>query len=355
MGGGPLTTLVLGDGKLDTLWHIVWLNLIEKAKFLDLCDGAKTSPSDQFPWLARTKPKTTAMDIHPAQLFWAMPRRIRLNFDDLSSGVCTVCSRQSDLLISRYREKNKGTEYVAPVKHPLSPYDARKGKAVLGKRGGVHYRHWLGLVISDPGVGIEPAAVVHEFIEGGRLQHDCQFRIWAFGYDMDNMKARGWHEARMPLIEAAPHVKGEYEPHVFSMVKAADQVAKNLRDAVKRAWFRRPGDVKQGVAFLDRAFWQNTEHAFYGSLHSLKTALESGGSVLSAAEEWLSSLCGGALALFDVHAWNGPIEDADPKRVVIARNDMDKFNRGKKIKEMLGLPVQKQSKARTDKRKGPAD
>ena len=41
---------------------------------------------------------------------------------------CDVCASESNQLITRYREVNKGTEYLAPVKHHLSPYDSRKGK-----------------------------------------------------------------------------------------------------------------------------------------------------------------------------------------------------------------------------------
>ena len=46
------------------------------------------------------------------------------------------------------------------------------------------------------------------------------------------------------------------------------------------------------------------------------------------------------MQLFDSYAWEGPIEDADPKRVVIARKELEMFNRGKKIKGLLDIPVE---------------
>ena len=82
-GGGPLTTLIMGD----TLWQTAWLNVLESAAFLAHSgDPGKTEPSHHFPWLAPTRTsekgstteKTTPLDVHPDQHFWAMPRRIWL-------------------------------------------------------------------------------------------------------------------------------------------------------------------------------------------------------------------------------------------------------------------------------------
>lgn len=335
-GGGPLTTLIIGDEGFNTLWHTVWLNVLDDSKFLSLCNGTNTSPSIKFPWLAKTKPHSTAMDIHPAQLFWAMPRRIRLGLDSLASGTCDVCSVKSGQLISTYIEKNRGTEYRAPIKHLLSPYDGRKGKGVLGQPGGVNYRHWLGFIVPNSEIGIEPAIVVHEY--NVRRQSDWQFRLWAFGYDMDNMKARCWYDAKMPLVLIEPSLRENYEHRIASMVKAAAGIAGNVRSAVRKAWFRRPGEVKGDTSFLDSSFWQNTEPAFYEALHGLKAALENGGEVPASGKLWLNSLCRHALTLFDAYAWQGPIEDADPKRVVVARGELEKFNRSKKIKGLLEVP-----------------
>ena len=56
-------------------------------------------------------------------------------------------------------------------------------------------------------------------------------------------------------------------------------------------------------------------------------------------KEWHRTICQAALKIFDVLAWEGPVEDSDPKRVVLARRDLMRFNNGKKIViDFLKLP-----------------
>lgn len=374
-GGGPLTTLVIGDKDFDMLWHSIWLNVLESKTFLSMCNSAQNLDSNKFPWLATTKTNVTEQDIHPAQYFWAMPRRIQLDIDNLATGMCNVCSQQSDALIVSYREVNKGTEYKAPMKHPLSAFDARikknqktkkeetRNKALLTQPGGVSYRHWLGLVLENKKVkkegdkeiqmgGIEAARVVHEYINE-RQMGDWQLRLWAFGYDMDNMKARCWYESKIPLISVEPSIRGAFEDSIADMIKASSEIVGNLRSAVKAAWFKRPGDIKGNMSFVDSTFWQNTESVFYESLNGIKTELASGGDSILAHNAWHKTLCDEALRIFDMHAWNGPVEDADPKRVVTARKSMESYNNGKKIKELLGLPVTKKTTAKRKKKAMP--
>jgi CRISPR system Cascade subunit CasA len=131
------------------------------------------------------------------------------------------------------------------------------------------------------------------------------------------------------------------------MVKAATEIAGNTRSALKKAWFRRPGDAKGDTTFVDNSFWQKTEFEFYSALNDLISALNTGNDTQEVSRQWLSVLCIHSVKIFDNYAWEGPIADADPKRVVIARKELEQFNRGKKIKELLGLPVEK---AATDKK-----
>ena len=46
-------------------------------------------------------------------------------------------------------------------------------------------------------------------------------------------------------------------------------------------------------------------------------------------------LCDQSLKLFDECLLGSPIEDADPKRIALARISLQKFNRSKKITEDL--------------------
>lgn len=354
-GGGPLTTLVLGDEIHNSLWHTLWLNTLVRDDFLRMCGNSdKNTDSDMFPWLGKTRTgiKTSPVEVHPAQMYWGMPRRIRLNLEHCIRGQCDTCGNISDSMVISYREKIQGNNYKGAWLHPLSPFFYKDGvpSAIHAQPGGVSYRHWLGFVQED-GAAKQPARVVHEF-RTNRQQTDWQFRLWAFGYDMESNKPRCWYEATIPLLYVAQNIKSEYEHIVAGMIKAAFEIAKNVRIGIKKAWFKRHGDVKGDTSFVDNTFWQNTERFFYESMHELKNALESGSDGIESRKVWHETLCREAVKIFDAHAWNGPIEDADPKRVVIALNELEKFNRSNKIKELLGLPVNiKTSDKRTKKKK----
>lgn len=346
-GGGPMTTLVMGADSYDTLWHLVWLNVLGNEVFLRSCGNPnKSADSDKFPWLGKTRTSgknsgvdTAPQDVHPVQMFWGMPRRIRLSLEAQKSGQCGICGERSDRLISTYRDKNHGSNYVGPWLHPLSPHWRDKDGMpfpVHAHPGGVTYRHWLGFVQEDGSDKGEPAGVVHWF-RTERQQQKWQFRLWAFGYDMDKMKARCWYEAKMPLLYVAEDIRKGYEDHVATLIRAAMEIARNVRSGVKAAWFKRPGDVKGDTSFVANSFWQKTESMFYVSIGNLKGALVSGEDGVNVLKDWHAFLCRAALELFDAHAWEGPIEDADPKRVVLARRDLERYNRGKKIKGLLGL------------------
>lgn len=356
-GGGPLTTLVLGDGRHSALWHLVWLNVLEEGKFLASCGNSRlTEDRFVFPWLAPTKKgkrkkgetyygeDTLPEHGHPATMFWAMPRRINLNSAAEEPGSCGVCGNGSDLLIASYKEIPGGASYTGWL-HPLSPHYEKITKGVTSilpvhaQPGGMSYRHWLGLVIQDGNEKKMPARIVHEFYD--RWRSGWQFRLWAFGYDMDNMKARCWYESTMPLLYVDTSIRVEYEDRVGGLIRAAAEIAGNTRSALKKAWFKRPGDAKGDTSFVDNSFWQNTEVDFYKTIQMLKSVLESGTDMLETTKQWLAALCRQSLYLFDCYAWEGPIEDADPKRVVIARKELELFNHGKKIKELLGIPVEK--------------
>jgi CRISPR system Cascade subunit CasA len=355
-GGGPLTTLVLGDNHHNTLWQLVCLNVLEQNKFSNICGNpALIGGKYIFPWLGETKKgkrkkgevlygeDTVPQDANPATMFWAMPRRIRLNLKGLSSGNCDVCGNSADSLINSYKEIPGGASYNGWF-HPLSPYYEQTTKGenhilpVHAQPSGLTYRHWLGFIIQDGNKKKMPARIVHEFYD--RWKSGWQFRLWAFGYDMDKMKARCWYESTMPLLCVDNSVRAEYEERVGGMVTAAVEIAGNTRSALKEAWFRRPGDVKGDTTFVDNSFWQGTEAAFYIALNDLISALETGNNTQSLSSQWLSVLCNQSLNLFDNYAWDGPIEDEDPRRVVIARKKLEQYNRGKKIKELLGIPVE---------------
>jgi len=352
-GGGPLTTLVVGDNHHNTLWQLIYLNVLEHGKFTNICGNPDlTEDRYIFPWLGETKKgrrkkgelfygeDTGPQDAHPATVFWAMPRRIRLNLANLLSGYCGVCGNNSESIISLYKEIPGGASYNGWF-HPLSPHyeQTTKGQTnilpVHAQPGGMTYRHWLGFVIQDGNEKRMTARIIHEFYE--RWKSGWQFRLWAFGYDMDNMKARCWYESTMPLLCVDNSIRAEFEGQVGGMVKAAAEIASNTRGAVKEAWFKRSGDARGDMSFVDNDFWQQTEADFYAALNYLKGTLEKDHTAITGNQQWLTILSSQSLKIFDSYAWEGPIEDADPKRVVIARKKLEQYNHGKKIKGLLGI------------------
>lgn len=214
-GGGPLTTLVLGD----TPWQTVWANVLPRDTWPSAVDPA--APKPVFPWMgplrlsegktAETRPGQVA----ELQAHWGQPRRYWLDFDTTESGTCALCGAESDRLVTRYFTRQYGVDYKGGWRHPLSPYNVPAGDpegatALHGSPTGPDFRDWLGLVEArEDGPGgkgsrREPAAAVRHFRRVCRRQG---LRLWAFGYDTDNMKARGWNDSRMPLYPDAARPK----------------------------------------------------------------------------------------------------------------------------------------------------
>jgi len=363
-GGGPLTTLVLGE----TLWGTVWANVLSAYRFLDEAPAMPDDRSRVFPWLAPTRSgkqgAVTPQDVHPAQAFWNLPRRIRLDFANPEQGVCDVCSRAGHPLVRRWFGRPYGVKYDGWV-HPLSPHvrdsPSAAPRPVKGRSGAMSYRHWIGLVVNDREAKRESAAVVHHFraqrLTELREEERFDLRLWGFGLDMAQMKARGWSEGQMPLIAVAPEYRESFETLSGDMVQAAHRVAGNLRRAVEKAlyWSRkvdskgktvweRPRGLStnktQLFESLQESFWQNTEPVFFEHVQRARDTL--GGDEAAAVAvraSWHDALCDEALRLFDLWVQSGGQEHADLKAVVQARRELRNFNRAKGIaQELLGLP-----------------
>ena len=340
-GGGPLTTLILAD----SLWASCWLNVLERSDFLRHTENpAKNSPADQFPWLAATRTSeegrgTTPENAHPTQVFWTMPRRIRLLFSS-EIGVCDLCGEEDSPVVIKYLTKNLGTNYTGPWKHPLSPYFISQDgvpSPVHPQPGGIGYRHWIGLVQnSDDGRSRrEPAAVVARYL---RFFEGEDLRLWAFGYDMDNMKARCWYDSCMPLTLCSPEIQESFAFHVSALIKAADIAAFETRGQVRKALFKQGSEVKGDLSFITSRFWQETEPEFFAVLPQLREVLQKHADVMPILESWHKLLVRTAEAIFNEISQTGAFEAADPKRVALAWRGLRMGLYGKKLKQTLGLP-----------------
>jgi len=353
-GGGPLTTLVQIDPRQPdaSLWRSLWLNVLDWSRFSGRfdCEQPQQPCADIFPWLAATRTSnlkaggvsTTLEDVHPLQMYWGMPRRIRLDFAHTTNGDCDLGGPGGDALLCGYHTKNFGINYDGPWQHPLSPhYFDKQGTPMPlhASPAGLQYRHWLGLVQSGP--KSSAARVVSRFF-GERRDFSGQFSLWAFGYDMDNMKARGWHEARLPLYPLPdPTALQSFENNVAMLVEAAVEVRGYLQSAVKQAWFKRPGDAKGDTGAIDLAFWRASEADFYAALDSLHAALTSGAESVEAREalrkRWYDDLRGCAKAQFDHWATRGDASADNLQRIALARRTLLGKLNGKPLRKKLDI------------------
>jgi len=355
-GGGPLTTLVLGPTD-DTLWRLVWANVLP-ADAVASRPGKPGAPRafGVYPWLAPSRTSEKGQQIQPTEVsplhaFWGMPRRIRLVFEQGEAAPCGLCGRETEAFVDRFWAKNYGNNYSGAWRHPLSPYTFGK-EALIAMKGtpdGVGYKLWRGAVASegDAKNGRVAALVVDYCTEENRLEDldpdGRTFRLWAFGPDMDNMKARSWAEGIMPVLAPPRGVSaGQYHADVLKLVFAAEAAVKALRQAVRYGLLPAM-DVKFDAGLLQGAairFWAATERPFQDAVARLRQAMAASEDTEPARLKWLGALRTAALDLYrrmgeGLVDWRMAPEQAVRKEVWLGR----KLSAGdKELAKILGLP-----------------
>ena len=340
-GGGPLTTLVLppesSDG--DCLWRRLWLNVLTLDELARLPgDHENNAMGKIFPWMAPTRTsekkgmETYPEQAHPLQAYWSMPRRMRLQPSD-QQGRCDLTGQPATSLVDGYFTKNYGINYAGHWQHPLTPYVLEADKeplSIKAQPGGLGYRHWLGLAVTAQQGRLtrSPALIVRSYDERQQRIPELDFspRLWAFGYDMDNMKARCWYEAEMPLFNLDQEAREDIAELAKKMIEAATDALKTLKSALKSAWFDRPKDAKGDMSFIDANFWSATESSFYRLLQQLVEQIDDEDAIDTLLKEWASTLKNQARKLFDQYALSSLNEDGDLKRVVQARDGKKGLN-----------------------------
>ena len=356
-GGGPLTTLLVASSTPESprsLWHSLWLNVQERGKFdAGSGDAEKLDMGFTYPWtnsiqhIQKEGGQVAPIQVHASHIFWAMPRRIRLDLDNVSEGLCELCGRTSDRLIHQYVTQNHGLDYKGAWRHPFTPYYQLKDDMLPmhPQPGGIGYRHWMGLVLGVPNEKrkVERAAVVERFFQDEvERRAGVELRLWAFGFDMNNMKSRCWYESTMPLYgltDCSPQALESLREDVGVCLEGAELVAEYLRNAVKNAWFAR--DAKGDFSFVDTSFWSRTEQDFYVLLKARIEAAKVGDfqDGVAFGERWLSTLFRAAKKLFDTDLVGaGPIERQNPARIAAAHNQLIGCLGGPKLRKTLKLP-----------------
>lgn len=344
-GGGPLTTLVIPNKANDTIWEVVWLNILTH-------DESRPAPkkiaSDVFPWMDLTRESTNNKETFPEQvnelqLYWGMPRRIRLN-KYIKMGTCDICGCTSRIW-KNFRSINYGIKYSSTWQHTLSPYRRQEEKnggisliATKGKQGGFVYPDWLSLALVNDPTKAQTAKVIKSFVEKKKwLISNNRYRIWCSGYDMDNMKARCWYDQTMPIILVPADKQVLFIDDIQKMVAAADTAANLLQNQVKAAWFKRPKDAKGDTSFIRASFWEDTETTFYTLAYKIRDAIVTGAATVPILENWRKIIIDSAERLFDRFALQDTDEVKNMKRIAEASKALSNIIRSPKTKSIQAL------------------
>jgi len=342
-GGGPLTTLLVPADPDASLWHRLWLNVLPDDA---LRYGKINKLSDVLPWMGAPRTSdakgvgdTPPEAVHRLQAYWSMPRRIRLEFQSVNSAYCDVCGAVANTLARTYRTRNYGVNYTGGWLHPLTPYnfDPKTGPLPLkGQRGGIGYRHWLGLTIGgQQDTGPKPARVVQHFNLNHHQHRLSRPRLWCFGFDMENMKARCWYDSTLPMHAVEPSRQVPYAMAVKALLDVAAETAALLGRSVRNARFSRPQDAPPQPE-IPQSFWESTESTFYAAVQQLTQVDPADDSVLAPIYyRWLVSMRAEALRLFDHWARALPSEDANTGRIVEQREALAKSLNGSKPMKSL--------------------
>lgn len=321
-GGGPLTTIIAPPQEDAPLWRLLWLNTPEHDRRYP---PAKDAKPKIFPWLAPTltseakPPRSVAPGFereapaHALQAFWGMPRRIRLIFEpNAGRAACPVTGVTDDAVMTGFRTRPYGVSYDSGFEHPLSPYYRAKEKdpwlPVHPRPGGVLYRDWPS-VAGDPTELERPAKIVATASDRLASIEETGERIFArllaTGFDMDNMKARGFVETEMPLFRPPEERRHDFDHSARGFVAAADLAASAAGIAVRTALAGERADGKATpFGALRESFFIETEAAFFALLRELADRSRSSDGGLEAArralaESWLAILRREAVRLFD--------------------------------------------------------
>lgn len=346
-GGGPLTTFILPEQANATLWRKLWLNVVPSNVVPNGKNELSAVANDAtlFPWTEATPESDTKGSevrpntMHPLHVYWTMPRRYRLIFEDKSC-LCDLCGRSAETSISQLRTKIYGINYGGPWLHPFTPYRIDPGKPPLsakGQLGGVGYEHWSQLALPHDNASSNlPATVVHDFLNGKyqTVLQERQFgttdekllrqaRLWAFAYDMKQMNTRGWYSVEMPLVAIPSEQQDVLRAWTVQFVELSRQAAKETRKKIAVAWFKRPKDAKGDMSDIDQQFYEATQPAFFRALRRMGDVLMADEALMHVpveiARDWYQALCNASLQLFDDRALSGPLDEMDMKRVIRAR------------------------------------
>lgn len=353
-GGGPLSTIILGNN----LWETVWLNVIMSGDFAIRECAEKT-----FPWLnigyfisEKVQVKTIhSQEMNPEHVFWGMPRRLQLNFSVFNNTeTCSICGSQEIFMCHgffdltgglTYQQKQGSTKipsWISP-RHPLSPYtlDENGIPSAVHQHGRIAYRYWLGFIENMTSGNMQrmSARVVEQY----RTMVHKDGHLWAFGFDMDSAKANCWYDARMPILIINEKQKDTFHGYSEKLIQSANWIADNLSKKIKKALFGE-AEIRGSISSIKSLFWQQTENVFYQTMHQLRDVLSNNQPITEIFLSWRNQISQVAIAIFDDKSQTGDFDAVNPRRIARARNELNGIIYGNKLKDILGLPKDKTKK-----------
>lgn len=369
-GGGPwITTL-----RSTTLWKSLWANVVDTASLQR--EYPFTKPSDLtdktriFPWMSatRTSEKDTGgqvlpTDVSPLQAYWGMPRRIRLVAVE-QEGRDTLFDREARQLFREFEMVNYGTDYSQAWRHPLTPYRFDKNQessSIKGNAGALSFRNWSKYTFAHNN---EYDAALAVRVSQERLERwealSREIVVLACGYDMDNMKARGWYEGQLPLFNVPDEHRETFEALCDQLVTAFGEVVNTTHDSIRKAlFFKYSESIKTGKmewskrdlassgnqrlrASVSASLEASAEGGFYAACRALLSQVgtpHAEEDQLATKEQWLRAIGEHASVLFDrqVTTSSGA---ADYPSIARARCELGLFAsaRNNKLRASLGLP-----------------
>lgn len=357
-GGGPLTFLITPrrkhprGGKLTTLWDVVWSNIRNAEEDLPPLTQALSKDHRRwprvFPWLADTRvslnDQSTIPDEHADRLqaYFGMPRRIRLIVESGGRGECSLGGPDGFGTVRAYRAVNYGIMYSG-WEHPLSPYyiDKKNGKLPFHPQPGLatyaDWYAWWGLQDGVPAANLKTWPSRLGAIAGivPDLDETRQRCVQTAGFDMDNMKARGFLDERIPYFEPTsdePTWASNFQNSVRQLIDGAKETANSLKYALRINQFAKWDAEKRIFKLLDNApkdafedvvaaHWAATQPAFVDALAKLHAsdALDSDKMIRTDFHRVLRAT---ALRLFDEATDIDTLADQNPRRLVEARRGL---------------------------------
>lgn len=286
----PLTTLVVGE----TLWETILYNILDKKDIYSIGGNPKGAI---FSWYEKTvnseKSTVSLKDKHPYYLFWEMPCRYRLIFEE-TEDICDICGEHDRKMIKRVQGKNYGNKYT-DIRHTLSPYQVSTKKDFVFNC--CHFSFFnvdfpsfiRSLIPTTMGKSIKkyPAKAVSNFLTKRKIR---KARLWMFGYILDKAKYYGWAERTLFI----PEIDGKNDL-ITTMMDIACNIGWQTELYVKKMLLSRNDLKDKRMTIVQEEFFIEMEPYFYSILKN---------SDLSA---WLDILVSKAFTVFDKYVGNHKI------------------------------------------------